>query len=115
MAFTTLCWSSWRQRGQQGGRLVARLLLQRREHRMPGLGQLQQALPRIGRRRHARQPALAFKAPQDAAQIARVQRQVAPQLGGRRLVAVGQLVQHPHLGQRELAAQVGSSTPMRWV
>ena len=77
------------------------------ESRMPGFGELEQAVPPIGRRGHTRQTAFRLEPPQDAAEVAAVQRQIAAELGGRGLVAVRQFVQDTHLGQREVAGEVG--------
>ena len=49
---------------------------------------------------------LRFEAAQDAAQIAGVEPEIAAEVGGGRRLAVGQLVEHAQLGQRERAVEV---------
>ena len=53
-----------------------------------------------------REQAARFEAPQDPAQIAGVEAEVAAEVGGGRRVAVGELVEHPHFGERERAVEV---------
>ncbi|MNV10398.1 hypothetical protein D3C71_1009180 [compost metagenome] len=96
-----------RQRGEQGGGFVARFLLQRRKRGMADFGQAQHALAGVARVRLAREPAVGFEAAQDAAEVAGVETQVAPDLAGDGGFAVRQLVEHAHVGQRQVAAQVG--------
>ncbi|MNS82625.1 hypothetical protein D3C72_1163730 [compost metagenome] len=74
---------------------------------MAGLGQAQHALAGVARVRLAREPAVGFEAAQDAAEVARVEAQVAPDLAGDGGFAVRQLVEHAHVGQRQVAAQIG--------
>jgi hypothetical protein len=80
--------------------------LQRRECGVAGLGQPQHALAGIPRMGLAREPARGFEAAQDAAHVARIEPEVAPDLAGDRCFAVRQLVQHPHIGERHGAAEV---------
>ena len=61
--------------------------------------------PRI-RAAAARDPALRLEAAQDAADIAGVEAELGLQLGGERRLAVGDLVEQPRLGQRQVAVHI---------
>jgi hypothetical protein len=74
---------------------------------MAGLREAQQALAGVLRMRLAREPAGAFEAAQDAAQVAAVQAEVLADLARHSALAVRQLVEHAHVGQRHVAAEVG--------
>ena len=63
-------------------------------------------MPGVGRRGAPAEEAARLEPSQDPAQIAGVEAEVAAQIGGGRRVAVGELVEHPHLGEREGAVEV---------
>ena len=95
-----------RERGQQIGDLLARALLQRLKHRPAGGRQRQLLAARVIGVRRGADPALLRELAQHAAEVARVQRQIACQIGRRARPLVRQLIQDAHLGQRQRAAQV---------
>ena len=86
-------------------RAVARARSSGAKAARPRAREAQQALARVGGRRRPRDQAAGFEAAEDAAQIAGVEAEVAAEVGGGRRVAVGELVEHAHLGQRERAVE----------
>lgn len=72
---------------------------------MPGWGQRQQALTPVDRRGCARKQPIALNPLEDAAEVTRIEIQFAAEFSGRNPGALGKLVQHPRLGQREAAVQ----------
>ena len=68
-------------------------------------GQRQQALTPVDRRRRARKQPIALEPLQDAAEVTEIEIQFAAELSGRDAGALGKLVQHTRLGQREAAVQ----------
>src|SRR5947208_3064640 len=68
-------------------------------------GEAQVDLAPVGARSPARHQAAAFEAPQDAAQVAGVEAELGPDEAGRGAPALGDLVQHAHLDERQCAAQ----------
>jgi hypothetical protein len=76
-------------------------------------GQRQVALARILGRSGAGQEALFLEAPQDAAQIAGVEGQILDQIGGRRSLAMRQLIENAGLGEAVgLSSSPSPSTPI---
>src|SRR5438105_6794791 len=88
---------------EQRGHFVVRTGVERGEQLAPRRREGQVAPAPVGRGARSRDETALLEAAQHAAQVARVEPQVAAQLGGRRLLAMRQLVQHAHLGQRERA------------
>ena len=63
------------------------------------------ALPRVTGRRRTADQAAGFEPPEDAAEVAGVQAEIAAELGGGRRGAVREFVEDAHLGERERAVQ----------
>jgi len=80
--------------------------LERGEGGPPPLGQRQMALAPVGFRRRSLDQVAPLEAAQDAAQVARVQAELAAELRRGGLLAVRKLVEHPHLAQRERALEI---------
>ena len=89
-----------REAAEQGADVVPRPLFVRRELDAAAPGQVDQVAAGVGRRRRAADEAFRFEPPQYAAQIPGVEAQVVPQIGGGEIVAVRELVEHAHLGER---------------
>ena len=95
----------FRQSSQQSTHFRAGTCVERRKRVGAGRRQGQQVLPTIRARGAPGQQAVAFERLQHAAEVARVHLQVAAQFRGGWLGAMGQLVEHPRLGEGEAALQ----------
>ncbi len=90
---------------EQGGDLVVRSLVQRREGLRPAGVSAIDELPRIGLGRGALDQAALLELLQQPAEIAGVEAEIAREVGGGQAVAMRQFVEHARLGQREGAFQ----------
>ena len=91
---------------EHGADLLTRAGLERRESGLATRREAQQLLAPVALGPPSLEQAAFEEAAQDAAQITQVQVELAGQLAGGGVLAVGQLVQHAHLGQREGTVQV---------
>src|SRR3546814_1067769 len=92
-------------RRQHGAHLGARAGVDPGEGREPVLGERDVGGASVARRAPPRQQALLLEALEYAAQIAAVEAELAGQFLGAGGLVVGQLVEHPRLGQRKGALQ----------
>ena len=73
-------------------------------------------MPAVGARSLLGDQTARREAAQDAAEVAGIEAELAADLARGRLVALGELVEHARLGERERAlADPSCSTPIRWV
>jgi hypothetical protein len=79
--------------------------IERLEHRSSPCSEPQQAAAGVGFGRRADQQFPGFEPAKDAAQIARVEPEIAPQFGGGRRLAVGEFVEDAHFRQRIRAVE----------
>ena len=85
--------------------LLPRRPIERIEGRTPFLGQQQPALTRIEGGANAPDEAAAFEFLDDAAHVAKINRQFARDLRRRRLIPIRQLIQDSSFGEGEFAAE----------
>ncbi len=88
---------------QQAGDLVVRPGIQLGEGLPPAAAQSQKALPGVARRGLSLDQSLLLQTPEQPAEITGVEPQFFAELAGGGLLAVGHLVEHPALGERERA------------
>jgi hypothetical protein len=94
------------ERGDQGADFLARSPVKHGEETAPRGRHLDEVFPPVaGRRPPPDQPA-AREAPQDAAQMRRIQAEVAADVASARRLAVVELIEHAAFGKREVAAEI---------